>query len=73
MNLTNLSVRDIPCPICIKVHNTQNKATRVGAQDYCDVYVCSVDPTHLTRIKVGTVRTEWNELASVNNGPTQGT
>jgi hypothetical protein len=65
--MTDKSVPNIVCPIC------GNKSTRVGAQDYCDVYVCEIDSTHLTRIKVGAVRTEWNELASVNNGPTQGT
>lgn len=55
----------IHCPIC------NNKAKRIGTQDYCDVYVC-VD-AHGVRIKVGAPRKVWDELASVNNGPTQGT
>ena len=36
----------IKCPQCDLV------AGRVGAQDYCDVYVC--DNKHVTRVKVGT-------------------
>ncbi len=55
----------IHCKICNK------KAKRIGTQDYCDVYVC--EDAHGFRIKVGAPRKEWNELASVHNGPAQGT
>jgi hypothetical protein len=43
----------IVCPVCAKM------STRVGAQDYCDVYVC--EDKHLTRIKVGAKRKIWPE------------
>jgi hypothetical protein len=41
----------IVCPTCSK------KATRAGAQDACDVYVC--EEQHITRIRVGFPRNEW--------------
>jgi len=44
-------VQEIKCPTC------QKKATRVGAQDACDVYVC--EEQHITRIKVDAPRNEW--------------
>ena len=34
----------IICPIC------NERAERVGAQDYCDVYLC--EKQHITRIKI---------------------
>lgn len=45
------SAEHIICPTC------KEKSTRVGAQDYCDVYVC--DNEHLTRIRVGAKRKIW--------------
>lgn len=50
----------IVCSTC------SERATRVGAQDSCDVYVC--EQQHITRVKVGAPRTEWNELAQGHNG-----
>ena len=41
----------IVCPVCNK------KSTRVGTQDYCDIYVC--EEQHLTRIKINALRKEW--------------
>jgi len=60
--MTNQSVTIIECPKC------SNPSIRAGAQDYCDVYVCR--DGHLTRIKVGATRKEWDELAARNSGPT---
>jgi hypothetical protein len=57
------AIEHIACPTCTK----PTKATRVGAQDYCDVYVCKNE--HITRIKVGAPRKEWNELATGNSKP----
>lgn len=57
------SPSEIYCPTC------NGKATRVGAQDYCDVYVCA--EKHLTRIKVGAPRKVWDELGSGSSQPTQ--
>lgn len=43
----------IECPQCSKPTPSQ----RMGAQDYCDVYICK--DGHLTRIKIGATRKEW--------------
>lgn len=51
MNEPIRGAEHIVCPTCKK------KATRVGAQDYCDVYVC--EDKHLTRIKIGSKREVW--------------
>lgn len=51
---TTESVKAVACVAC------GNKAERVGAQDYCDVYVCAYD--HITRFVVGKgERTPWTE------------
>lgn len=53
MTSPSKAAESIICPTC------SAKADRVGAQDSCDVYVCTNDPTHLTRIRVGFPRNEW--------------
>jgi hypothetical protein len=47
------ALEHIVCPVC------QSKATRVGAQDACDVYVC--DAHHVTRVLINAPRNEWKE------------
>ena len=61
------AIEHIECPQCSR----PTKATRVGTQDYCDVYTCKEG--HLIRIHIDRPRKEWNELASRDSGPTQGT
>lgn len=56
----------IQCPEC---KDTITKATREGAQDYCDVYVCP--SKHLTRVPVDKPRKSWDELVKGINESTQ--
>lgn len=66
-DLLTRGTETIECPNCSK----PSPAKRVGAQDYCDIYVCNDE--HLTRIKIGAARKEWDELAQGNLRPAQGT
>lgn len=54
----------IVCPRCTK----PTVAERAGAQDGCDIYVCKNE--HITKVKLSAPRTEWNELAEGDTGPT---
>lgn len=53
MTSPSKAAEHIVCPEC------GSKSTRVGAQDACDIYVCTNDATHLTRIRINFPRNEW--------------